>query len=476
MIVACTSCGTRFRVADGKIGPRGARIHCARCGTFFQVAGPRPEPIAAEVPPAPEPVPVAADAPPSGEAHLPPHSDVLAAPEPPGAHPPSTEPTGTGGWPTGVLEVAAGAPAEPGSNTGLSLAADPFAAFAAQEPGPPPAPQAPPFPEPSLSDDRFLDGLPVTDLSALERTGAVPVPPSPPPGSAPEPDVQLEVDDGLSLEERAPAPTPGREGAGRWSEPEASRPIEVGPDGFQEVDLARAEVPADPGFETVEDGPTRQVGAVLPATPPAGATDQPVAGGGAVPADDPAVATIPESTDLVASPRRIDPARARALTMNVVSLAALLVVTLGIVLWWRGDGLGSLLRWPRGGHADLELGDLRGAVYEGTPGNSLVVVRGTLRATHEPIAGPVAVRVVLERAGVPIAAATAVAGAVPSVEDLATARTAGDLDHLRGRLAPGATPRIVPGTDVPFLAVLPVPDGDLATVRFRAEPVPSPGR
>jgi predicted Zn finger-like uncharacterized protein len=41
MIVICTRCQARFRVADEKVGARGARIRCARCQTLFAV-GPAP--------------------------------------------------------------------------------------------------------------------------------------------------------------------------------------------------------------------------------------------------------------------------------------------------------------------------------------------------------------------------------------------------------------------------------------------------
>ncbi len=49
MIVICTKCQAKFRVADEKIGPRGAKVRCSKCQTVFVV---RPEPPA-EVAPAP---------------------------------------------------------------------------------------------------------------------------------------------------------------------------------------------------------------------------------------------------------------------------------------------------------------------------------------------------------------------------------------------------------------------------------------
>src|SRR5512137_3017145 len=95
MIVACSACSTRFRVADQKIGPRGARIKCSRCGQTFSVAAPPPaEPTPGPLPPEP------------------------ARPGPTQVAP---DPTGTGGWPTGILEVAGTASSDPVSSIGLAL-------------------------------------------------------------------------------------------------------------------------------------------------------------------------------------------------------------------------------------------------------------------------------------------------------------------------------------------------------------------
>ena len=44
MIVTCTKCQAKFRVADEKIGPRGAKVRCSKCQTVFLV---RPEGAAA---------------------------------------------------------------------------------------------------------------------------------------------------------------------------------------------------------------------------------------------------------------------------------------------------------------------------------------------------------------------------------------------------------------------------------------------
>ena len=219
MIVACTACNTRFRVADDKIGPWGARVKCTRCGQTFAVASPPPAP--GPVPPEPPPVPT----------HVPP------------------EPTGTGGWPTGVLDIAGGPSSDPVSSIGLALEADPFAAFATRPPPPGPPPDPTPGPahaaprEGDSGAEDLFGSLPVTNLADLKRSAAAPGEPEPPP------DLDPSVGAGLALEERTPSATPVREAAARWGDPEASQAIEVGPDGFQEVDLAKGEAPPDPEFD-----------------------------------------------------------------------------------------------------------------------------------------------------------------------------------------------------------------------------------
>ncbi|MEI6225230.1 MAG: hypothetical protein WCS72_10775, partial [Deltaproteobacteria bacterium] len=298
-----------------------------------------------------------------------------------------------------------------------------------------------------------------------------------PPGPGPMPDFDAEGD--LSLEERTPAATPIREAAARWSDPEASQAIEVGPDGFQEVDLARGAARPDPEFDAPSEA-TREVAIPAPPSPgvPAGETRSPFAPAAGTVAG-PTARSTPAPVETPYEPTsitRISPARLRAAAMNVVSLAALLVVTLGLVLWWRGEGIGTLLRWPRGGHQDLDVSQLASGVYEGIHGRPLVFVRGLVRATHEPVEGPVTVQVVLERGGASLGAVTAVAGAVPSAEDLAGVASPEDLAGLKARIETGAPRTLNPGGDLPFLALFPLPAGDVGTIRFRVEPLPARSR
>jgi hypothetical protein len=312
----------------------------------------------------------------------------------------------------------------------------------------------------------FLGSLPVTDLSALERTGAVPLVPSLPPVT------DLGSHEGLALEERAPAPA-AREPAARWDDPEVSRSVAMGPDGFQEVDL-RGAAPADPDFDPHGDAPTAGT-ALPPAPPPPPPAAEAQAEAPAAPVPPPPALPGGSSPLVPGEPtgaRRIEPARARALAMNVLSLAALLVVTLGIVAWWRGEGLAGLLPWGSASRQGVDVSGVTSGVYEGLLGHPVVFVRGTLRTGQEPLAGPVPVRVALERGGSTLGVAIALAGAVPTVEELASVTSDDDLQRLRDGIASRAARRIEAGTEVPFLAVLPVPAGDVGGVRFRVEPLP----
>jgi predicted Zn finger-like uncharacterized protein len=450
MIIACSACSARFRIADEKVGPRGARVRCSRCGHTF--AALPPEPVLAP-PPAPPPEPAFG----AGGAHA------------------DREPTGTGGWPTGVLDLDASPGSDPPTSAGQSLATDPFAAFAglpstpAGEPGP--SHFEPLSGAPGGSD---ADSLPVTDLSALERTGAVPV-------QAP-PDPVPEADGDLALEERTPAIAPAGSRAS-WSQPEASQAVAIGADGFQEVDL-RGGAPADPDFDPLATGSTTQVplateqgpAPVEHAAEPGPAATSAGAGPSAAAAATGAVG-VPRAAPEVTERRRLQPARVRAAAMNVLSLAALLVVTTGIVAWWRGEGPGAAIRWPwSAAPAAVEVRQVSSGVYEATRGMPVVFVRGALRAGAAPLDGPVSVRVELSRGGRTLSTAVAAAGAVPSTEEVAEVASPEDLARLVASLEARAPRRVEAGAELPFVVLLPAPEGDLGTVRFRVDPVPAKGR
>jgi predicted Zn finger-like uncharacterized protein len=53
MIIVCDSCGTRFHLAEGRVGPKGAKVRCSNCHHSFQVTpAPRSDDAAEHSPPA----------------------------------------------------------------------------------------------------------------------------------------------------------------------------------------------------------------------------------------------------------------------------------------------------------------------------------------------------------------------------------------------------------------------------------------
>src|SRR5512138_667012 len=100
MIVICTKCQAKFRVADDKIGPRGAKVRCSKCQTVFlvhpdlgsiSVTNGELRPTVTPVPPT-----AAASAPAAGPPQSPgsprPAPDPFAAASPPGPDPFATAP------------------------------------------------------------------------------------------------------------------------------------------------------------------------------------------------------------------------------------------------------------------------------------------------------------------------------------------------------------------------------------------------
>ena len=51
MVIQCSACQTRFRLADDKIKPRGTRVRCSKCGEVFTITPPAP--VAEPAPPEP---------------------------------------------------------------------------------------------------------------------------------------------------------------------------------------------------------------------------------------------------------------------------------------------------------------------------------------------------------------------------------------------------------------------------------------
>ncbi|AMV73038.1 hypothetical protein DBW_2727 [Desulfuromonas sp. DDH964] len=62
MVIECSACQTRFRLADDKIKPQGTKVRCSKCGEIFTVLPPEPE-LTNAAAPVPEPAPATAPEP-----------------------------------------------------------------------------------------------------------------------------------------------------------------------------------------------------------------------------------------------------------------------------------------------------------------------------------------------------------------------------------------------------------------------------
>uniref|UniRef100_UPI001F59C8C5 zinc-ribbon domain-containing protein n=1 Tax=Anaeromyxobacter terrae TaxID=2925406 RepID=UPI001F59C8C5 len=177
MIVLCTSCQAKFRVADEKIGPRGAKVRCSRCQTVFSV---HRELGATSLPAALRSVPAASPAPRPRRA---PALDVELEPPARSTAPPPGDP------------FAFASPPEP-----PPARPDPFAAtFDPFAPAPPSAPEPDPFawtvPAPSAPDpleagaprDPFQSADPFGPSIAIDDPFGAPGAARAPPPVAPRP-------------------------------------------------------------------------------------------------------------------------------------------------------------------------------------------------------------------------------------------------------------------------------------------------
>lgn len=579
MIVICTQCQAKFRVADEKIGARGAKVRCSRCQTVFLVqpgagAGIAPPAAAARVELEPRSGavraaraenpfvenPVAAShhfaVPPAGgdpfAAPAPPTDpfSAAAAPRPPGADP-FAEADGSRATlavtdlsdllgpaaPRAVNRPASGPPPlPPAARRAPSTAADPFAGVAAAaappsfDPAPPfePAPSfdpepsfeaapsieaAPPSfePAPSLDPEPSFEPAPPFEMVAptdLSPPGPAAVPfsaaavleaadpftqASAVPAELPPMDAAADPDDGgLSLEDRLTPPpmkvAPPRELGGGFDAPlEVASPL-AGDDPFGPGTSLE---PFDPGRFDFGGAPIGEDLAIAgespahPAAAPAFAPD-PAAPAPAPESPPRAAAAVP-----AAAPRpeaRIPGARGsrvRAVAANAVALAVLLLAALALWVVWRSDGpleaaslrpsaiLGALGRGT--GVSPWLAQDVRSGVFERERAAPLLFVRGNVISRAAAPVHAVKVSVEVVHRGQVVARGEAIAGAVPTAEELYVAADEPGLQRARGVAHARAPANVKPGDSVPFLVAIgdSPPDLDGASLRVAVEPAGS---
>jgi predicted Zn finger-like uncharacterized protein len=481
MIAVCTACGAKFRVADEKVGPLGAKLRCSKCQTVFSVRRQTP---AAGPPPLPRRSPPAAA--PAGASSRP---EIDLEPAPPRV-PGPPDPFAALPQPEDPFAAQFGEASEPrpdmlfgGPGPG---GPDPFAAVQAPvpphllHPAGPPARAAPPSSQPSpdppaavgVGDDLF------------EAAG-------PMPGGA----ASL-TDSGLALEERTTPPprTVRTQAAGHYDDL-------LGPgaalDGGHPSDLP----PLAGGFasETFVGFGTSTFSAPfpepgVPAPPPPGpeapfredpfhaaavdADPLRIKGGAPGPvAVPPAPAAPDEGPDQTAGRA----SRLRLAAVNAFSLAVLLLAALALLVVWRGglplaeathpSSLLAALSRRAGDAGPFETRQITSGLYERQRGAPLLFVRGIV-VSRAP--GPVAaVRVAVDvvKDGRVLAHGEARAGGLLTPEELYQATDPGALARLAEAAAGRAPAQVSPGETLPFLVAIADDLADLtgATLRLTAD-------
>jgi predicted Zn finger-like uncharacterized protein len=487
MIVVCSGCSAKFRVADEKVGPRGARLRCSKCQTIFSVQRP------VEVPPP--------DAPPTdGQAE-----PVAAPTPPPRAGPPPLPRRHTTLDARAVFEVdlepqrgAAPAPVDPFAPPPhppapldrVDLAADPFA----PAPGgaaPPEDPFAPPATAAADLDPFALAAAAPVGLLEDDRSPGAAAPP-PPAFSA------LSGGSGsLSLEELTTPPA-------RRMRPS----IDLAPMpmiGASEDPFAST-APLDPGLSelgdgvhaTAEPGPGPGTGSWGTAAPPrpddhvepplqldpftaAAVAADPLA------VDEPrrAAVPLPPEEPTAEQPIALASFGIRDMLVNAMALAALLVLVLAILVVWRGglapsDALrpSAILAAlaPRPPSGVLSVSGVTSGLYERARGSPLLFVRGTvISRAATPLEG---VRVLVEvvRDGAVLARGEVPAGAVPGPEALYGAVDGAALSRALAEAAAPGGARLAPGASAPFLVAFDDDPASLAGASLRVRPAAGDAR
>src|SRR6266545_7723962 len=515
MIVICTKCQAKFRVADEKIGPRGAKVRCSRCQTIFLVqadpgavlavdaaASPAAPAVDLETrtsalrAPRPE-NPFAAPGPFAAAGHRPAGADPFAEAEGSRATLAVTDLSDLLGSRTSSPVKRAGSPPLPPSARAAASAPEPFAAAATraapsfEQPSLDAAPsfdtaasfEPPSFDAaaPSFDTDPSFDAAPALDAASpapdpfgrASSFGAAdpfdaaagPLPDLPPIDPAARGVSAAAPDDGgLALEDRLTPPP--RKVAPR--EPEGAFAAASSLDGHgPSIDpftlAASAGEPFDPGSFDLAGDPGREqlaIGGREPPAPPvaARAVDAPALRLGSPRA---AARAEPQPEERIPGQRG---SRLRAVAVNAVALAVLLLVALALWVVWRSDGpleagslrpstvLGALERG--GGSGPFTAQEVRSGVYERERGPPLLFVRRTMLSRAPARVASVKVSVEIVRAGEVVARGETIAGAVPTPEELFRAVDDAALQAARASARGRAPARVQPGDAVPFLVTI----------------------
>lgn len=490
MVVQCTSCQARFRIADDKVTERGVRVRCTSCKNVFQVkkpgaadAGPaapgpgstmelsaldaaalaRPAPRAAPAPGPPprSPAPVRpATAPisPAGRPAPPPVPAVRPAPARPVARAPAA-PSSARRLETddlfGMSELTGDSPMS------LENAIAPAARPAPPKAPPPrPAPIAKPAARPMPSfddielevDDTPPPPPPPARAPASRRTRG---PPRPPPSlEAPEePAAPAPVEDDPFAAALAATPSPPPPPDDLFEEPAPPPPPEPAApaDEASAVKLGAFKTQLKDPFEGMNLG-LEGTGAIeLSTTPPPPPPKKPAAEKPAPPPPEP-VREEPQvpysaSREVVSS----------ALT-GLVGAALAVSVVLGAA--FSDDTSSGWLGFGAGG--DIVATRVVSGLYDTAGSKPVFYVRGRVENRSKKQRGPVRVIAELVADSGVDAHAEAIAGAEPTPEAVFELRTPAEAEKLNRSLEQSDVERRVsPGGSLPFFAVIADPPGDL---------------
>jgi hypothetical protein len=361
---------------------------------------------------------------------------------------------------------------------------DPFAAAAAAPGSELPDPFAASQPAAGPAE---AGPLAVTDLSDLLASVPAPEAPAPaevapPPAAGIPPGGPADFDGGLSLEDRItppPMPAAGRRGfdVGEGV-PHTADPFGMD-QGFGAYELGAGEEGASLALAG-EPSPGPAAEAPPPAAPPAEAPPPlaaPLGAPGPV-TPRPAAPALPVPEERVPRPRR---SRLRAVVVNTIALAALLLVAGTMLAVWRSGGPldAQALRPSRllaalghgSGAGPVLAQEIRSGAYERERGPPILFVRGkVVSRANAPISG-VKVAVEVVRAEVVVARGEAPAGAVPTPEELFHAVDAAALATLAETVAARAPAAVRPGEALPFLVAIADHPADLEGASLRVEVV-----
>jgi hypothetical protein len=227
-----------------------------------------------------------------------------------------------------------------------------------------------------------------------------------------------------------------------------------------------AEEDAFGGPELVEPSPP-----VAPPPPPEAPAPPPVVAPAAAPEG-------PEEAAAVGLRQRSS--RVRSLLVNAVSLVALVLVAVGILALWRGVRPGGAGIHPRSLFGALSAepppfgtSQLRSGLFERADAAPILFVSGKAVSHGAAAAHGLRVRVELVRKGAVLGSAEGRVGAVPSSEELYSARDGAAIAALFARLEAKAPDVVKPGDAIPFLVAISDYPADISGIGLRVSVEPA---